>query len=114
MSTKRVHIRSAVNASAVSKDGGRYTIRGVCGAVDDIVSRATATGMFWSVAAGNWAQQHWAGTFTDRNGNSVHEFAPGVEELGRTYQAGDLIRVSPFEPVPVDSVVERGEGECAV
>lgn len=37
MSTKRVHIRSAVNASAVSKDGGRYTIRGVCGAVDDIV-----------------------------------------------------------------------------
>jgi hypothetical protein len=35
--TKRVHIRSAVNAGAVSKNGGRYTIRGVCGAVDDIV-----------------------------------------------------------------------------
>ena len=64
------------------------------GSVDDIVSRATAQGMFWSVAAGNWAQQHWAGTFTDRNGNSVHEFAPGVEGLGRAYQTGDLIRVS--------------------
>lgn len=37
MAQKRVHIRSAVNAGAVSKDGGRYTIRGVCGAVDDIV-----------------------------------------------------------------------------
>lgn len=64
------------------------------GTVNEIVSRATSRGMFWSVAAGNWAQQHWAGTFTDRNSNSVHEFAPGVEELGRAYQAGDLVRVS--------------------
>lgn len=37
MSTKRVHIRSAVNAANVSKTGGTYTIRDVCGAVDDIV-----------------------------------------------------------------------------
>lgn len=64
------------------------------GTVDDIVSRATSKGMFWSVAAGNWAQQHWAGTFTDRNGNSVHEFAAGVEEIGRSYRAEDLIVVS--------------------
>lgn len=34
---KRVHIRSAVNAANVSKTGGTYTIREVCGAVDDIV-----------------------------------------------------------------------------
>ena len=34
---KRVHIRSAVNAANVSKAGGTYTIREVCGAVDDIV-----------------------------------------------------------------------------
>lgn len=34
---KRVHIRSAVNAANVSKQGGTYTIREVCGAVDDIV-----------------------------------------------------------------------------
>lgn len=37
MSKKRVHILSAVNASAVSYAGGVYTISGVCGAVDDIV-----------------------------------------------------------------------------
>ncbi len=37
MTTRRVHIRSAVNAAAVSKAGGLYTIRDVCGAVDDIV-----------------------------------------------------------------------------
>lgn len=34
---KRVHIRSVVNSANVSKAGGTYTIREVCGAVDDIV-----------------------------------------------------------------------------
>lgn len=37
MARKRVHILSAVNAANVSKTGGTYTIREVCGAVDDIV-----------------------------------------------------------------------------
>lgn len=40
MSTKRVHILSAVNASAVSKAGATYTIKDVCGAVDGIVMNA--------------------------------------------------------------------------
>lgn len=35
--SKRVHILSTVNAANVSKDGGTYTIREVCGAVDEIV-----------------------------------------------------------------------------
>ncbi|WPB58632.1 hypothetical protein [Xylophilus sp. GOD-11R] len=34
---KRVHLLSAVNAANVSKDSGVYTIKNVCGAVDDIV-----------------------------------------------------------------------------
>lgn len=34
---KRVHIVTAVNAKNVAKDGATYTIREVCGAVDDIV-----------------------------------------------------------------------------
>lgn len=37
MAKKRVHIVTAVNAKNVSKDGSAYTIREVCGAVDDIV-----------------------------------------------------------------------------
>lgn len=37
MARKRVHLLSAVNAGSVSKAGGTYTIRGVCGAVDDLV-----------------------------------------------------------------------------
>jgi subtilisin family serine protease len=64
------------------------------GPVNDIITRGTSGGALWAVAAGNWAQQHWAGTFTDRNGNSIHEFAQGIEEDGRTYRAGDLIIVS--------------------
>ena len=34
---QRVHIRTTVNAANVSKTGGIYTVRDVCGAVDDIV-----------------------------------------------------------------------------
>jgi hypothetical protein len=37
MAKRRVHILTAVNASAVSKTGGKYTIKGVCGAVNEIV-----------------------------------------------------------------------------
>lgn len=37
MSTKRIHIVSAVNAANISKSGNTYTIRDVVGAVDDIV-----------------------------------------------------------------------------
>ena len=37
MAKKRIHIISAVNAANVSKSGTTYTIRDVCGAVDDIV-----------------------------------------------------------------------------
>jgi hypothetical protein len=35
--TKRVHILSAVNAASISKAGGTYTIKNVCGAIDGIV-----------------------------------------------------------------------------
>ena len=37
MARKRVHLLSAVNAANVSKSGTTYTIRNVCGAVDDLV-----------------------------------------------------------------------------
>lgn len=37
MNKKRIHILSAVNAANISKAGAKYTIRDVCGAVNDIV-----------------------------------------------------------------------------
>lgn len=41
MAKKRVHILSAVNAANVSKSGSTYTIKDVCGAVDDIIMNST-------------------------------------------------------------------------
>ena len=64
------------------------------GEVDDIISKAVAGGQLWTVAAGNWARQHWAGVFTDRNGNFIHEFVSGAEDNGRSYYSGDLITAS--------------------
>jgi subtilisin family serine protease len=64
------------------------------GPVDQIVSRGVASGATWTVAAGNWAEQHWSGAFTDSDGDSVHEFDSGSSQNGREYEAGDLIIVS--------------------
>ncbi len=48
------------------------------GIVDGIVSDSVATGTFWSVAAGNHAQRHWSGTFTDTDNDTFHEFTTGA------------------------------------
>jgi subtilisin family serine protease len=37
--------------------------------------------VFWSVAAGNWAQKHWRGTWTDTDGDNWLEFAGGDERI---------------------------------
>lgn len=64
------------------------------GAVNAIVSRATGAGIAWAVASGNWAQQHYAGTFRDTDRDGLHEFASGVETNQHAFNAGDLITVS--------------------
>ncbi|RLT39080.1 MAG: hypothetical protein DWI58_13875 [Chloroflexi bacterium] len=64
------------------------------GRVNEIVSRASSNGIAWAVASGNWAQQHWAGTFRDDNRDAIHEFRPGVQEVTHAFAAGDLITAS--------------------
>ena len=64
------------------------------GPVNEIVDRAVEAGIVWTVAAGNWAEQHWAGPFSDDDGDGVHEFSPGEPLNGRHYAAGDLISAS--------------------
>ncbi|MDA1240689.1 MAG: S8 family serine peptidase [Chloroflexi bacterium] len=64
------------------------------GPVNQVVGRAADAGIAWSVAAGNWAQQHWAGPYRDDDLDGVHEFAFGVPENGHQFTAGDLITVS--------------------
>ncbi|MFA7249344.1 MAG: S8 family serine peptidase [Dehalococcoidia bacterium] len=64
------------------------------GGVDGVVSRSTGAGMAWAVASGNWAQQHWAGTFRDDNRDAINEFRPGVQQLAHPFNVGDLITLS--------------------
>ena len=64
------------------------------GAVNDAVTRGTDAGQLWTVAAGNWGQQQWAGRFVDTNGDSRHEFAHGVSRIRHRFEAGDLVTVS--------------------
>ncbi len=64
------------------------------GEVNAIVERAVDAGVAWSVASGNWAEQHWGGAFVDTDGDSVHEFASGVALNGREFLAGDLVTAS--------------------
>ena len=64
------------------------------GSVDAIVSRATQNGLLWSVASGNWAQQHWAGTFRDDNRDGIHEFRAGQPQLLHPFASGDLVTLS--------------------
>jgi Tol biopolymer transport system component len=49
------------------------------GSPDASAAEARAHGVLWVNAAGNDAQDHWSGTFTDSNGNDVEDFAPGDE-----------------------------------
>lgn len=64
------------------------------GNVNEIVGRAADAGIAWSVASGNWAEQHWGGTFTDLDADSIHEFEIGEQLNGRDFLAGDLVIAS--------------------
>ncbi|MHB9111903.1 MAG: S8 family serine peptidase [Thermoleophilia bacterium] len=49
------------------------------GDINTIVQSANAAGIFWANAAGNSAQTHWSGQFTDADIDGWHEFAAGDE-----------------------------------
>ncbi len=52
---------------------------GAAGTPDALVADARANGILWVNSAGNSAQEHWSGTFSDPNGNNLHNFAPSDE-----------------------------------
>jgi len=64
------------------------------GPVNAAVTRGTSAGQTWAVASGNWAQQHWTGTFRDDDDDTIHEFAEGAEVNSHQFSSGDLITVS--------------------
>lgn len=58
------------------------------GTPDSIAADARDNGILWVNSAGNYAQQHWSGFFTDVDGDFLHEFAPGDETQSVFLQAG--------------------------
>jgi subtilisin family serine protease len=69
-----------INLSGGFLNAGRGDGTGPLGA---IVADARAAGILWVNSAGNEAQTHWSGPFSDPNGDRVHEFAPG--DIGNTF-----------------------------
>lgn len=49
--------------------------------ISQALTAAVDRGVVYVKSVGNRAQQHWRGAFTDANGNTMHEFAPGDETL---------------------------------
>jgi subtilisin family serine protease len=47
-----------------------------------LVDEVAAQNILWINSAGNGAQEHYRGQFTDTDGDGVHEFAPGKTLLG--------------------------------
>jgi len=52
---------------------------------------AYANQILWVNAAGNHAQAHYAGTFSDTDNNGWHEFSAGDETIAVTASSGDTI-----------------------
>ena len=71
-----IHI---VNHSASWFNVGRGDDTGGLDTPTGIVADARAAGILWVNAAGNRAQQHWSGTFSDLDADSWTEFGPGDE-----------------------------------
>lgn len=69
------------------------------GIVDQIISDSVASGVFWSVAAGNAAARHWRGVFTDTDGNGFNEFAQSPFDEGNQVTGSFLGLALPGEKI---------------
>lgn len=63
------------------------------GAIDDITQTAQQAGIFWANSAGNAAQTHWSGAFTDTNLNGWTEFSSDSETNSFTALEGQPVSV---------------------
>lgn len=49
------------------------------GRFQQMAQEARDAGILWVTAAGNYRETHWAGTFTDNDGDGLHEYTSGTE-----------------------------------
>jgi hypothetical protein len=60
------------------------------GMVNDHVRRATTAGVEWVGSAGNDAQTHWEGLFSDTNGDAFHNYTSTDEGNSVSLEEGDF------------------------
>lgn len=63
------------------------------GYICDAVNNANSNDIIVSVSAGNQAERHYQGVFTDSNTNGFHEYEPGDEVIQIDANIGDYISV---------------------
>lgn len=63
------------------------------GFVEQIVDQLNDEGILFVSAAGNEADVHWRGQFSDPDGNTIHEFTPGQELLPFLAPAGYEVQI---------------------
>ena len=111
-----IHI---VNHSASWFNVGRGDDTGGLDTPTGIVADARAAGILWVNAAGNRAQQHWSGTFSDLDADSWTEFATGDEGntilLGANQQTCVALRWDswPVTALDYDLYLTRANGTTA-
>ena len=62
--------------------------------VSQKVDEARDNGILWVTSAGNHANKHWQGTFSDTDGDRWHNFQGGDEIIDVYVKAGDELRVA--------------------
>lgn len=79
-----------INMSAGILGANNYDGLGV---IASKVNQAKSEGILWANSAGNYAQMHWEGLFTDLDADGWHNFAGGDE--GNTFfaNAGQLLQI---------------------
>ena len=80
---------SIANFSVAFFNTARGDGSGGAGTPDGIVADAASEGILWVNSAGNAAQTHYQGTFTDTNGNTFHNFAGADEGSDVSIAPGD-------------------------
>ncbi len=61
----------------------------VCGAIKNVTSK----GIIWINAAGNFADNHWSGTFQDPDEDGFNNFGSNDQTINLTAERGELIQI---------------------
>ncbi len=79
-------ISNSTSVSGISPmDGTGFTA--------DLVNKAKNSGILWVNATGNRGDEHYRGTFTDTDNDTLHEFAPGISAMPVTIKSGTATNI---------------------